>query len=86
VRNGGGLAVLVHFEHDKNRSSGESPMVRDRYEPVDVILRMLVVKRLYHWSDEESEPFVADSLVRRQCCRLDLPAVPDDTPYGVGLM
>jgi transposase, IS5 family len=48
--------------------------------PVDVLLRRLVVKRWYHWSDEETEHVVADSLVRRQCCRLDLQAVPDDTP------
>jgi IS5 family transposase len=47
--------------------------------PVEVILRMLVVKRLYHWSDEETEHFVADRLVLRQCCRIDLEAVPDDT-------
>jgi hypothetical protein len=30
--------------------------------PVEVILRMLVVKRLYHWSYEETEHLVADSL------------------------
>jgi IS5 family transposase len=46
---------------------------------VEVILRMLVVKRLYHWRDEETEPCVADSLVLRQCCRIYLEAVPDDT-------
>jgi transposase, IS5 family len=47
--------------------------------PVEVILRMLVVKRLYHWSDEATEHFVADSLVLRQCCRIYLEVVPDDT-------
>jgi IS5 family transposase len=47
--------------------------------PVDVVLRMLVVKRLYRWSDEETEPFVADSLVLRQFCRVYLEPVPDDT-------
>jgi transposase, IS5 family len=46
---------------------------------VEVILRMLVVKRLYGWSDEETEQFVADSLVLRQFCRIDLERVPDDT-------
>ena len=40
-----------------------------RSTPVEVILRMLVVKRLYGWSDAETERFVADSLVLRQCCR-----------------
>lgn len=47
--------------------------------PVEVILRMLVVRRLYHWSYEETEPFVADSLTLRQFCRLYLEKVPDDT-------
>lgn len=47
--------------------------------PVEVILRMLVVKRLHGWSDEQTERFVADSLVLRQFCRVYLEAVPDDT-------
>jgi IS5 family transposase len=133
VRNGEGLAILVHFGLNQNRLSGESSMLRDRYDPMDlfalvptlslamepvfaqldrlldddvlfqrlkadlrrrapftttrgrpstpveVILRMLVVKRLYHWSYEETEHFVADSLVLRQFCRIYLQSVPDDT-------
>jgi IS5 family transposase len=47
--------------------------------PVEVILRLLVVKRLYNWSYEETEHFVGDSLVLRQFCRLYLQPVPDDT-------
>lgn len=47
--------------------------------PVEVILRLLVVKRLYHWSYEQTERFVADSLVLRQFCRVYLEPVPDDT-------
>jgi IS5 family transposase len=47
--------------------------------PVEVILRLLVVKRLYGWSYEETERFVRDSLVLRQFCRVFLHAVPDDT-------
>jgi IS5 family transposase len=47
--------------------------------PVEVILRLLVVKRLYDWSYEEAERFVADSLVLRQFCRVYLQPVPDDT-------
>src|SRR5271170_6911639 len=47
--------------------------------PVEVILRMLVVMRLYRWSDEQAEYFVNDSLVLRQFCRVDLEKVPDDT-------
>ena len=47
--------------------------------PVEVILRMLVVQRLYGWSFEETEHFVADSLVLRQFCRLYVERAPDDT-------
>src|ERR687883_1746748 len=47
--------------------------------PVEVILRRLVVKRLYGWSYEEVERFVSDSLVLRQVCRVSLQHVPDDT-------
>jgi IS5 family transposase len=47
--------------------------------PVEAILRLLVVRRLYGWSYEETERFVADSLVLRQFCRVYLQPVPDDT-------
>lgn len=47
--------------------------------PVEVILRMLVVKRLYGWSYAETERFVSDSLILRQFCRVYLERVPDDT-------
>jgi transposase, IS5 family len=47
--------------------------------PVEVILRLLVVRRLYGWSYAETEHFVGDSLVLRQFCRLYLEPVPDDT-------
>ncbi len=47
--------------------------------PVEVLLRLLVVKRLYGWSDAETEQFVNDSLVLRQFCRVYLAPVPDDT-------
>ncbi len=47
--------------------------------PVEVVLRLLVVKRLYGWSYEETEHFVGDSLVLRQFCRVYLEPVPDDT-------
>ncbi len=47
--------------------------------PVEVILRMLVIKHLYGWSDEQVEQFVADSLVLRQFCRIYAARVPDDT-------
>jgi transposase, IS5 family len=47
--------------------------------PVEVVLRMLVVMRLYGWSYEQCEYFVNDSLVLRQFCRVYLEKVPDDT-------
>ena len=47
--------------------------------PVEVILRLLVVRRRYGWSYAETEHFVNDSLVRRQFCRVYLQPVPDDT-------
>jgi IS5 family transposase len=47
--------------------------------PVEVILRMLVVRRLYDWSYAATEHFVSDSLVLRQFCRLYLEPAPDDT-------
>src|SRR5215469_1737632 len=47
--------------------------------PVEVILRLLVVMRLYGWSYEQAEYFVNDSLLLRQFCRLYLEKVPDDT-------
>src|SRR5215210_4304308 len=47
--------------------------------PVEVILRMLIVRRLYGWSYAETEQFVGDSLVLRQFCRLGVERAPDDT-------
>ena len=47
--------------------------------PVEVILRSLVVKRLYRLSYEQTEYQVRDSLVLRQFCRVYLNEVPDDT-------
>jgi transposase, IS5 family len=47
--------------------------------PAEVILRMLVVKRLYGWSYAQTERFVSDSIVLRQFCRLYLESAPDDT-------
>lgn len=47
--------------------------------PVDVVMRLLVVKRLYGFSYEETERYVSDSLVLRQFCRVYLNLVPDDT-------
>ena len=47
--------------------------------PVEVILRMLVVKHLYALSYEKTERQVKDSLVLRRFCRVYFEDVPDDT-------
>jgi IS5 family transposase len=55
-------------------------LTRGRHStPVEVILRMLVVKHLYSWSYEKTESFVSDSITLRQFCRIYLNPVPDDT-------
>ena len=45
--------------------------------PVEVILRMLVVKHLYNMSYEKTEKAVKDSLVLRRFCRVYF----EDVPY-----
>jgi IS5 family transposase len=47
--------------------------------PMEVILRMLVIKHLYGWSYEQTCQLVSGSLVLRQFCRVYLAAVPRDT-------
>jgi transposase, IS5 family len=47
--------------------------------PVEVILRMLVVKHVYGWSYHQTCQLLAGSLVLRQFCRVYLEAVPRDT-------
>ena len=47
--------------------------------PVEVMLRMLTIKRLYRLSYEQTEYQVRDSLVLRQFCRVYFKDVPDDT-------
>jgi IS5 family transposase len=41
--------------------------------PVEVVLRMLVVKRLYGYSYKETERVVRDSLSLRAFCRMTRP-------------
>ncbi len=47
--------------------------------PVEVILRMLVIKHLYNWSYAQTEQWVSDSLVLRQFCRIYAQRVPAAT-------
>jgi IS5 family transposase len=45
--------------------------------PVEVLLRMLILKHLYQWSYKETEGRVKDSLVLRWFCRVAFHGVPD---------
>src|SRR5256885_12991356 len=47
--------------------------------PVEVILRLLIVKHLYHWSFQETEDRVNDSLVLCWFTRIYFEQAPDDT-------
>jgi len=47
--------------------------------PVEVLLRLLMIKHLYDWSYRETEERVADSLVVRWFCRVYVQRVPDAT-------
>ena len=71
--------IVDRVRDDMARRSPQSRARGRPSTPVEVILRMLVVMRLYGWSYEECEYFVNDSLVLRQFCRVYLERVPDDT-------
>src|SRR5512147_603428 len=71
--------LFARVRADLARRSPLTPVHGRRSTPVEVILRMLVVMRLYGWSFERTEYFVHDSLVLRQFCRVYLQKVPDDT-------
>jgi len=72
-------ALFGRVRADLARRAPES-LTRGRHStPVEVILRMLVVRRLDDWRYQEIEQVVGDSLVLRQFCRLYLAPAPDDT-------
>jgi transposase, IS5 family len=71
--------IVGRIKADLARRAPHSLSLGRPSTPVEVILRLLVVKRLYGWSYEEVEHFVSDSLVLRQFCRVYLAKVPDDT-------
>jgi len=47
--------------------------------PVEVLLRMLILKHLYQWSYQETEDEVDQNLILRWFCRVYWAEVPDDT-------
>jgi transposase, IS5 family len=71
--------IFLGVKADLSRRHPNSERLGRRSTPVEVILRMLVLRRLYDWSFEATERNVSDSLVLRQFCRLYLQAAPDDT-------
>src|SRR3954469_11661628 len=72
-------ALLQAIKADMARRSRRSLTAGRPGTPVEVIVRLLVVKRLYGWSYEDLEHFVGDSLVLRQFCRIYQEKVPADT-------
>jgi IS5 family transposase len=71
--------LFARVRADLARRYPRTPLHGRPSTPVEVILRMLVVMRLYGWSYEQTEFFVNDSVVLRQFCRVYLQRVPDDT-------
>lgn len=71
--------IVLQVRADMARRCRHSQTAGRHSTPVEVVLRLLVIKRLYGWSYEQVEHFVGDSLVLRQFCRLYLRPVPDDT-------
>jgi transposase, IS5 family len=72
-------AIFCRIKADMARRRPHSLTLGRPGTPVEVVLRLLVLKRLYGWSYEKLERFVGDSLVLRQFCRVYLKKVPDDT-------
>jgi transposase, IS5 family len=71
--------LFERVKADLSRRYPNSGRLGRHSTPVEVILRMLVVKRLYGFSYEQTEHFVNDSIVLRQFCHLYLESAPDDT-------
>ena len=71
--------LFEQVKADLTRRYPNSSKLGRHSTPVEVILRMLVVKRLYGWSHQHTEHFVSDSIVLRQFCRLYLQSAPEDT-------
>jgi len=72
-------AVFEQVKADLSERYPQTQQTGRPSTPVEVILRMLVVKHLYNLSYEKTEQQVKDSLVLRRFCRVYFEAVPDDT-------
>jgi IS5 family transposase len=71
--------IFLLLKADLSKRRPNSERLGRHSTPVEVILRMLLVRRLYDWSFQATERNVSDSLLLRQFCRLYLEAAPDDT-------
>jgi IS5 family transposase len=72
-------AIVQQIKADLSKRYRHTTRTGRPSTPVEVILRMLVIKHLYGWSYEQTEQWVADSLVLRDFCRIYWQPVPDDT-------
>lgn len=72
-------AIFQRVKADLSKRYPHSLTAGRHSTPVEVILRMLVLKRLYRWRYDATEHFVFDSLMLRQFCRVYWEEVPDDT-------
>jgi transposase, IS5 family len=71
--------VYQQVRNDFGKRSRQT-LVHGRHStPVEVLLRMLLLKHLFGWSYQESEDRVDESLVLRWFCRLFWETSPDDT-------
>lgn len=72
-------AIFQHVKADLSKRYPHTTTTGRPSTPVEVILRMLVIKHLYGWSYAQTEQWVSDSLVLRDFCRIYWQPVPDDT-------
>jgi IS5 family transposase len=72
-------ALFQHVRADLAGRRPKSAVTGRPGTPVEVVLRLLIVKHLYGWSYAEVEHFANDSIVLRQFCRLYLEPMPDHT-------
>jgi len=61
-----GDTLFQAVKADLARRRPRTPIDGRPSTPVEVVLRMLVIKHLCGWSDEQAEQWVADNLILRQ--------------------
>jgi len=71
--------IFQRVKTDLGQRYPQTQRLGRRSTPVEVVLRLMIVKHLYGWSYAQTEQWVNDSLVLRQFCRVYLERVPDDT-------